>query len=405
MRKYSISVVVGIGASVLPAVGLRAAGPSGLIGFAGQTPLNTLTVTQLSGSLTPGTPHTSNLGAFTITIVPGPTLAANLPALAAFNRAAQTWASRISDPVAVTINADMGSFGDPNIIGSTNAVSLQGQFDFVRTQLIADANAQPASLNNQIINSLPTNSQFTATLPSGRSFLLDSAGADPNQKFIAATKANFKAMGFTGLDAGFGASDGTITFNQAFNFDYDRSNGVTAGQTDFETTATHEIGHLLGFTSDVDNIAGSPTQNGSNLVVPTVLDLFRFSRTGTNPSTVSQFTTNPRNLTPGADTITDDLTNEYRMSSGLNTLQFPSPTGTDGRQASHWKADELTGQLIGIMDPTLSSGTFQVVTDADYRALDLIGWDVQVPEPGSLAVIALGAVGLLSRRRRAGTTR
>jgi hypothetical protein len=63
------------------------------------------------------------------------------------------------------------------------------------------------------------------------------------------------------------------------------------------------------------------------------------------------------------------------MSTGLNTLQFPSGSGTDGRQSSHWKADELTGTLIGVMDPTLSSGFIETVSSADFRALDLIGWD------------------------------
>jgi hypothetical protein len=155
--------------------------------------------------------------------------------------------------------------------------------------------------------------------------------------------------------------------------------------------ATHEIGHALGFISVVDDIAGTATANGDNLVSPTTLDLFRFGRTTSNPATVSQFTNNPRNLTPGADTIFDDLTNEYRLSSGLNTLQFPTGSGTDGRQASHWKADELTGTLIGVMDPTLSSGFIETVSSADFRALDLIGWDVAVPEPSTILLLGLAA--------------
>src|SRR4051812_1087010 len=49
----------------------------------------------------------SNLGTFNIVIVPGAGLASNAPALAAFNRAALAWSSRISDPITVTINADL----------------------------------------------------------------------------------------------------------------------------------------------------------------------------------------------------------------------------------------------------------------------------------------------------------
>lgn len=46
--------------------------------------------------------------------------------------------------------------------------------------------------------------------------------------------------------------DGSITFNSKRTFDFDPSNGITAGQFDFVGTATHEIGHVLGFISGVD---------------------------------------------------------------------------------------------------------------------------------------------------------
>jgi len=45
-----------------------------------------------------------------------------------------------------------------------------------------------------------------------------------------------------------------MTFNSEFNFDYDSSDGITAGYYDFETVALHEIGHVLGFVSVVDAI-------------------------------------------------------------------------------------------------------------------------------------------------------
>jgi hypothetical protein len=55
----------------------------------------------------------------------------------------------------------------------------------------------------------------------------------------------------------------------------------------------------------------------------------------------------------------------------------------DGRQASHWKDDALTGVFIGIMDPTLRSATVQTVSVPDERALELIGWDVTVASPAT----------------------
>lgn len=348
-----------------------------------------------SFSLQSAPPTTNNLGTFNIVIVPGPGLSANAPALAAFNRAALAWSSRISDPITVTINADLSTTdpnGNPfgaNIIGSTSSVSLQGGYDVVRNQLVADSNAQIVGVaNKSAISALPTAAQFTATLPAGRSLSGN----------VILTKANAKAMGFTGLDAppasgGFGPSDANVVFNSAFTFDYDNTNGVSAGTIDFQTAATHEIGHVLGFTSSTDTV-DTTTAATTPTISPTVLDLFRFDRAGTNhPATLTDFTNKPRDLTPGVDTITSDLSQEFRMSTGVN--------GGDGQQASHWKDDAQTGSFIGIMDPTLASGMTEPVTEADYRAMDLIGYDViPAPEPAALGLCAAACFGLLARRRR-----
>jgi hypothetical protein len=86
----------------------------------------------------------------------------------------------------------------------------------------------------------------------------------------------------------------------------------------------------------------------------------------------------------------------------------------DGNQAGHWRDDFLQqngnvtiGPLIGIMDPTLPPGTFEVVSDSDFRAIELIGYDVQkpVPEPSAGWLVAGGLTTLcLSGRRRTAFT-
>ncbi|HYR96306.1 MAG TPA: hypothetical protein VEM57_06180, partial [Candidatus Binatus sp.] len=99
------------------------------------------------------------------------------------------------------------------------------------------------------------------------------------------------------------------------------------------------------------------------------LDLFRFEdATANDPASVADFGSFPRSQEPGVEAIFDDIAAEARMSTGYVT--------GDGRQASHWKDDGLTGVFVGIMDPTLPSGTVETVGPADLRALDLIGYDI-----------------------------
>jgi hypothetical protein len=328
-------------------------------------------------TVVPNTPP-QNLGTFHIAIVPGGTLSGNAAALAAFNRAALQWESRISDPITVTINADLAALG-PGILGSTGSVILQAPYDTIRNAMAADGADEPT---NGITAFLPTAAQFTGTLPAGRTF----SGQ------TIATKANLKALGFSGLDGSFGVSDAAISFSSTFAFDFDNSNGVTPGTIDFETVASHEIGHALGFFSEVDGIVA-----GSNPVSMTTLDLYRFATAGL-PTTNADFTNFPRNLVPAADGSTSDTVNNYRMSTGLTDASWP---GTDGRQASHFKDDAITSNFIGMMDPTLNFGTVQQLTDADFRAMDLIGYEVAaVPEPSTIALIAIAGLGLIARARK-----
>jgi len=305
------------------------------------------------------------LGGFDIVLVPGPGLAANPGALAAFERAAAQWEALISDPIVVTIDADFADLGDPGIIGQASAVLLQGPFDLIRDAVVADAAGEG---DDDVVAAMPTAAQFSAALPPG--FGLSG--------FLLSSKASLKALGFAGLDDGFGVSDGAITFNEVFAFDLDGSDGVSPGTIDLETVAVHEIGHTLGFFSIVDGIDGAI--GGS--VTPSTLDLFRFASRGANPASAARFTRTRRSAIPGADEIFDDVELEWRMSTGV--------FGGDGRQASHWKDDVLTGAFIGVMDPTLAAATIEPITLADRRAFDLIGYDVAraslcgaAPEPAA----------------------
>lgn len=328
---------------------------------------------------------TSNLAAFNISIVAGPGLQTNGAALAAFNRAAAQWEARISNPITITIDADMADLGTGGIIGQSSSVVLQAGYTTIRNAVVASAALEP---DDGIVASLPTGSQFSVYLPSG-------IGLNGT---VVGTKANLKALNFTGLDSTFGVSDGTIEFNTNFAFDYDNSDGVASETMDFETVAAHEIGHALGFISSVDDIDYYRAIGGTASIGPTTLDLFRFGNSGSdNPSTASQFTTFPRSLVPNRDEITDQITSPWGT---LTSAEFRMSTGAytgDGSQASHWK-DDLG---IGIMDPTLTYEEVVGVSEADLRAFDLIGYNISpVPEPGTLAMFLVAGACVLAVRRR-----
>ena len=326
--------------------------------------------------------------ALNININAGSALANNQPALDAFDRAAAQWESAFSDPVTVTIDADLNNnFPSPSILGSTSSVPLNGDFDTYRDEMVIDAEG-----DDGIVNALPSSAQFSATLPTGFSL----GGR------LAGTKANFKALGVTGLDSLFGTSDASISFNSDFTFDFDNSDGVDAGAIDFETVAAHEIAHALGFVSVVDQIDFAINNGTTGTVNPTFLDLFRFENgTVNDPETAAEFTSTPRNLSPGVEAISDFI-QPTMVGGNVEVLMATGSTQGDGRQASHWK-DNLG---LGLMDPTLASGETVPISEQDLRALDLIGFDfAPVPEPSSTAIVLCLVVAFAGGASRRGTRR
>jgi len=316
-----------------------------------------------------------------VSVNAGSNLTGEAAALAAFNRAASRWETYFSDDITVNIAADLRDstfFGSSNIIGSASSVLVPQTFDTYRNAMIADSAAEP---DDGIVSALPDAAGASFTIP----------GTASRSGNLLASKANAKALGFTGLDITYGSTDATITFNSDFSFDYDNSDGVGSGLTDFETVAAHEIGHALGFISAVDFL----DQNLNLNVSPTLLDLFRFEEgTANDPEALAEFTSFNRTLMPGTEANFDELDNEWRFSTGA--------INGDGRQASHWKDNNLTGNFIGMMDPTLSPGQRFPIRLADVRALDLIGYNINftpVPEPGQMLAAFFGLLAILVRKR------
>jgi len=297
-------------------------------------------------------------------------LAHNPDAEAAFNRSVQRWADVLQDPVTVKINVDMRPMDD-GILGSTNTTWMHFSFSEIRNLLSSNLNETNNALENSLLPYLPTAGQFDASLPWTQATFNN----------MSLTQANYHALG--GI-SGTGA-DASITFAEGINWDFDPRDGINPTAFDFEGAVTHEIGHALGFISEIDYVDWVAVQDRTSEAWPWPLDLFRFSPDDLQDPDFN-FATTTRNLVPGGSHAfyADDII-------------IPMATGYylgDHRQGSHWK-DDLG---LGIMDPTADYGELLSLSQNDLLALDLIGWDV-IPEPSCLILLSTGLL-IIPRRRQ-----
>lgn len=271
-------------------------------------------------------------------------------AKAAFIRAAATWEAQIKNPISIIIDVDFGPtrFGTTyptGVLGSTSTPSYRVSYDTARNSLASSASSA-------------TESSLYGALPTGT--INTDIGAIGN---ATVTSPLMRALGLLPADAATTDTAPSIGFNSNFSFDFDPSDGISPGKTDFDAVAVHEMGHALGFTSNVGLFEISPSSTHSL----TLWDIFRF-RPGT---TMATFTTAQRILSSGGEQRFFDNHPELATSTGN-----PNGTGGDGRQASHWKADEQSGVYIGIMDPTIAAGVRETITNNDLQVLETIGYTI-----------------------------
>jgi hypothetical protein len=291
----------------------------------------------------------------------------------AFRRAAAQWEALIQTNVAIVIDVDFGPtlFGKPfdaDVVSSTDAQVLAGNalYPAVRAGMIAEGYA-PEKVS--LYNSLPAKA-----VPTDRG---ESQG-------LAASSATLRALGLLDQTADpdgelnrFGTPP-AIGLNSMFNFDFEPSDGIEPDKLDFEAIVLHEIGHVLGFISSV----GEQEMDASIDPQPTIWDLFRV-----RPEAIkSDFAAAQRILSSGG---------EQRFYAGDAMLALstgrPDGTGGDGQPPSHWKDEHLTGQYLGVMNPTIAPGEHQFINDNDLTVLDAIGYRIRnVTDPTTIIPLTSG---------------
>ena len=264
-----------------------------------------------------------------------------------FAAAAHFWESVLTDNVTINLRVGFTSAGfAPTTLGQTSSSSSNVATSLWKSALTGDATT---ALDASVVANLPTFSSTTVNL----------------------NTTVQKALGiYTGAANN---NDATITFNSARPFDFDTRDGFSGTPaSDFVSVAIHEMGHMLGFTS---NVATNTTLNSR----PSNTDLFRYKSSTTNAAGGN--INGSWDITYAGDPYfsIDGGKTEFLDNAGFSA-------GPDGFQTSHWREGGrihdgvsctiLTEPQVGIMDPTGGLCQEGIVTAQDLAIMDAMGWNL-----------------------------
>jgi Peptidase M10 serralysin C terminal len=238
--------------------------------------------------------------------------------------AVQYLESLFSDPVTININVGYGQVGGASLgstaLGQSETYLTSVSYATLLTALQVDAKT---ATDTTAVGSLP------ATNPLNGNFWISTSEA--------------KALGL--ISGSSTALDGYVGFCSSPGiFDYDNTDGVTAGAYDFYDTVLHEFTEVMGrILLTGSTIGNTPSSYDA-------LDLFHYSSTGVRDFSAS---------TAGYFSVDGGAT---------NLGQFNPVAGGD---AGDWASSMGNDAFDAFSNP----GVVNSVSTGDLAAMDAIGWD------------------------------
>jgi hypothetical protein len=303
----------------------------------------------------------------------------SLEQIIGFEMAGEIWSHYLKDDVTLNIYVETTSQLPENVIGGALPGIMANQlfttFQSKLTQDITTAN-----------DSLAVNNLHDGDLGSFNVMVQGNTIKANRAKAMNMTRANAKALGIVnGNDP---LLDGYIVMSNLNNtpniaWDYNTLDlNVPTQSLDYLSVALHEVGHILGFVSGVDdpgwlnavvglnyNYQGKKFDNLGQLNNATPLDMFRHTKTSATRDAID--------MSIGMNSYGDR--SYFSINGGITNLGYfasgeATSFGGDGYQASHWQQSNT--KALGIMDPVLKTGQRREISTLDATAMDAIGWNV-----------------------------